>query len=64
MLATKAYCYEEVGNNGKILFIQNIVENDWWGDAYAAYPTPPPGSTPGCIVYNNNKRWPQIYVSN
>ena len=39
--ATTAYCYEEVQNHGKILFIRNIVENGWWGDAYAAYPTSP-----------------------
>ena len=32
--STKAYRYEEVRNYGKILFIQNIVENGWWGDAY------------------------------
>ena len=31
--------YEEVRNHGKILFIPNIVENGWWGNAYAAYPT-------------------------
>ena len=41
--ATKAYCYEEVRNYGKILFIQNIVENGWRGNANAAYPTSPPG---------------------
>ena len=29
--ATKAYCYEEVRNYGKNLFIQSIVENGWWG---------------------------------
>ena len=45
-----AYCYEEVRNYKKILFIQNIVENGWWGDAYAAYPTSPPESAPGCII--------------
>ena len=40
--ATKAYCYEEVRNYEKILFIQNIVENGWWwGNAYAAYSTSP-----------------------
>ena len=27
--ATTAYCYEDVQNYGKILFIQNIVENGW-----------------------------------
>ena len=37
-MATTA-CYEEVQNHGKILFIQNIAENGWWRDAYAAYPT-------------------------
>ena len=41
LTATKTYCYEEVRNYGKILFIQNVVENSWWGDAYAAYPTSP-----------------------
>ena len=35
---TKAYCYEEVRSNGKILFIQSIVENGWWGDAFPTYP--------------------------
>ena len=25
----------------KFLFIPNIVENGWWGDAYVAYPTSP-----------------------
>ena len=44
--ATTAYCYEEVRNYGKILFIQNIVENGWRGDALAAYPTSPPG----CLI--------------
>ena len=28
---TKAYCYVEVRNYGKILFIQSVVENGWWG---------------------------------
>ena len=32
------------------LFIQNIVENGWWEDAYAAYPTYSPGSAPDCII--------------
>ena len=41
--ATKAYCYEEVRNNGKVLFIQSSVENGWWG--YAS-PTSPPGFAP------------------
>ena len=46
-----AYCYEEVRKYGKILFIQSNVENGWWRrDAYAAYPTAPPGSVPGCII--------------
>ena len=31
--ATTAYCYEEVRKYGKILFIQSIVENGWWGNA-------------------------------
>ena len=39
--ATTAYCYEEVKNHGKILFIQNIVKNGWWGNAYAAYSASP-----------------------
>ena len=37
--ATQAYCYEEVRNYAKIVVIQNIVENGWWGGAYALYPT-------------------------
>ena len=37
-------------NLWKILFIQNIVENGWRGDAYAAYSTSPPGSAPDCII--------------
>ena len=40
------YIVIEVRDYGKILFIQNIVENGWWGNAYAAYPT----SSPGCII--------------
>ena len=40
---------------GKILFVQNIVENGWWGNgecvAYALRSAPPlPGSTPGCTI--------------
>ena len=27
--ATKTYCYEEVRNYEKILFIQNVIENSW-----------------------------------
>ena len=30
--AAKAYCYEEIQNYEKILFIQSIVENKWWGE--------------------------------
>ena len=52
--ATKAYCYEEVRNYEKILFIQSFVENGWWGNTYAAYPTFPPRSTPGCITTKDN----------
>ena len=51
--ATKAHCYKEVRNNGKVLFIQNIVENSWWGNAYAAYLTSPPG----CILTKDDLKF-------
>ena len=38
--ATKVYCYEEVRNYRKILFIQSIVENGWWGEIHP--PLDPP----------------------
>ena len=38
--ATKAYCNEEVRNYGKILFIQSIVENGWWGGCILHIPPP------------------------
>ena len=43
----KAYCDKEVQSYGKLFFIQSIVENGWWGDAF---PTSLPGSAPetGC----------------
>ena len=33
---------EEVRNDEKIVFIQNIVKNDWCGNASPAYPLDPP----------------------
>ena len=36
--ATEAYCYKEVRNYEKILFIQSTVENSWWGDASTTSP--------------------------
>ena len=34
---------EEVRNYGKIVYIKNIFENDWWKDAYpSSYPLDPP----------------------
>ena len=36
--------YEEVRNYRKTLFIQSIVENDWWG---GCIPHTPPGLAPG-----------------
>ena len=39
--ATQAYCYGEVRNYGKVLFIRNIVEHGWRKNAYAAYATSP-----------------------
>ena len=35
--ATAAYGNEKVRNYGKNLFIQNIVENGWCGDAYRTH---------------------------
>ena len=48
--ATKAYCYKEVRNYGKVLFIQNIVENGWWGGMHTQHTPHPPGFAPGFII--------------
>ena len=50
MRANEANCYEEVRIYGKVLIIQNIVENGLWGNAYAAYPTFPLDPPLGCVI--------------
>ena len=61
--ATKAYCYEEVRNYGKILFIQNIVENGWWGGCIRSILHIPSGSAPGCKITKDGLKFKR-YVLN
>ena len=39
---------DEVCSYGKIVFIQNILKNGWWGDA--SHTSPPLGSAPVCVL--------------
>ena len=50
MLTTKVFCYEDVRNYEKILFIQNIVEMAGGG---MHTHISPPRFAPGCIITKN-----------
>ena len=49
---TKANCFEEIQDDGKILFNQSIVENGWWGGVHPSHPLP--GSAPDGVKLSFN----------
>ena len=48
--ATKAYCYEEVRNYDKILFIHSTLLKMAGGEMHTQHTPHTPGSAPGCII--------------